>query len=261
MLADDEVDAVLAIVVPLPWHDADATALRRVVGSVAGSADKPVVACVLGQRGLVAHAGRVPTFAFAEHAAGALGRAASYAQWRARPPGRLPELDPDALADAHRAVARVLERSPDGGPLTGDDLAALLVAADASVAAGASDAEGDTVWVRVVRDDVFGPLVTVGIGADPTATAGDEAVGIAPLTDVDARALVGCTDQHVLVLDALAGLVARVARLADAIPELAEFGLGPVIVTADGVHVLRASAYAARVTTPVPATVRRMRDG
>jgi acyl-CoA synthetase (NDP forming)/GNAT superfamily N-acetyltransferase len=276
MLADDGIDAVLAIVVPLPWHDADATALRDVVGAVAGTVEKPVVACVLGQRDLVGHAGRVPTLAFAEHAAGALARAAAYVQWRDRPPGTLPDLDPDALADARCAVARVLDGSPDGAALTGDDLATVLTAAGAAVAAGGSDTDSGGVWVRVVRDDAFGPLISFGIGADPVATAAagtsdDEAVGIAPMTDVDARTLICAPrgarafvddpDHPARAIDALAALVARVARVADAIPELAEFGLGPVIVTAEGVQVVRAEAWTAPVAGRAPVAVRRMRDG
>jgi acyl-CoA synthetase (NDP forming) len=62
----------------------------------------------------------IPSFAFPESAARALGRAAEHAAWRRRPEGTIPDL---ADVDAERArgiVAEQIARSPDGAWLDPD---------------------------------------------------------------------------------------------------------------------------------------------
>jgi acyl-CoA synthetase (NDP forming) len=75
----------------------------------------------LGARG-------VPVFAFPEPAVAALGRAAGYAAWRARPLGSRPDLPGIDRAEARAIVDRLLERG--GGWQTASDAAAILACYD-----------------------------------------------------------------------------------------------------------------------------------
>jgi len=270
-VASDGIDAVVAVVVPLPGHDAEADALRRVVGTVAGASTKPVVASVLGQRALIGHAGTVPTFAFAEHAAMALGRVAAYARWRRRPAGEFTELTGIDTAAARHAVAAVLAARPDGGSLDPSTVATVLSAAGITVTALAAGTPGDAVAaaIRLDSDPAFGPLVTFEIASRHRELLRDAAVCVAPLTDVDAAELVrslrtsplwfGYGDAAPLATGALEELLVRVARLADEVPEISRCSLDPVVITATGVVITGASLEVAPVTN-VPTDVRRMRD-
>ena len=270
-VASDGIDAVVAVVVPLPGHDAEADALRRVVGTVAGASTKPVVASVLGQRALIGHAGTVPTFAFAEHAAMALGRVAAYARWRRRPAGEFTELTGIDTAAARHAVAADLAARPDGGSLDPSTVATVLSAAGITVTALAAGTPGDAVAaaIRLDSDPAFGPLVTFEIASRHRELLRDAAVCVAPLTDVDAAELVrslrtspllfGYGDAAPLATGALEELLVRVARLADEVPEISRCSLDPVVITATGVVITGASLEVAPVTN-VPTDVRRMRD-
>jgi acyl-CoA synthetase (NDP forming) len=71
----------------------------------------------------------VPAFASPEPAARALARAATYAEWRRRPPGAVPELDGFDADRARSVVERFLDRSPQGRWLPPDQIDELLDAA------------------------------------------------------------------------------------------------------------------------------------
>ncbi len=110
LLAADEVDALIVIYAPIdaaqvgPTEDALHAALER-----AGRA-KPVVTCLMGEGGRGQARGLrrgLPSYAFPEGAARALGRATEYAAWRARPEGVLPALEGCDAAGA-RAVCRAI---------------------------------------------------------------------------------------------------------------------------------------------------------
>jgi acyl-CoA synthetase (NDP forming)/GNAT superfamily N-acetyltransferase len=98
--------------------------------------------------------------------------------------------------------------------------------------------------VGVVAEPVFGPLVVFGLGGVATDVLGDRAARLAPLTDADAAAMVGAVRAAPLLTGgaggpavdtgALAGLLLRVSRLADDLPEVAELDLNPVIARPDG---------------------------
>ena len=68
----------------------------------------------------------VPAFASPEPAARALARAATYAEWRRRPPGAVPELDRFDPAGARTGVERFLHDSPEGGWLPTEQVGELL---------------------------------------------------------------------------------------------------------------------------------------
>ncbi len=100
VLRDDAVDAVIVIYASPVVTDAGAVA--RAVADAATGADggKPVVACFLGRldvadelRGDGSSRSTIPTFAFPEAAARALGRAAGIAAWRDRPVGTVATLE------------------------------------------------------------------------------------------------------------------------------------------------------------------------
>ncbi len=118
LLADDGIDACLVVfVAPLVTHaeDVGAAVVRGAVG-----ATKPVVSCFLGHNGtldLLATDGdvrRIPSFAFPEAAAGALGHAADLTDWRRRPEGQIPEFEGVNLEAARHLVTAALGRAPEG---------------------------------------------------------------------------------------------------------------------------------------------------
>ena len=125
VLRDDEVDAVIVIfVAPLVTQPDD---VARAIRTAAGDAGpKPIVACFLGSHGIPdalrstqPDERSIPSFAFPESAAAALGHAAGYGAWRRRPEGAVPDFSD---VDTKRARAIVSERvgPPDGVWLDGD---------------------------------------------------------------------------------------------------------------------------------------------
>jgi acyl-CoA synthetase (NDP forming)/RimJ/RimL family protein N-acetyltransferase len=111
-------------------------------------------------------------------------------------------------------------------------------------------ADGVEVLVCVVQEPVFGPLVVFGLGGVATEVLGDHAARLTPLTDTDADSLIhevhaaplllGYRGRPAVDTQALAGILLRVSRLADDLPELAELDLNPVIARPDGAHVVDA---------------------
>jgi acyl-CoA synthetase (NDP forming) len=109
---------------------------------------------------------------------------------------------------------------------------------------------GVEVLVGVVQEPVFGPLVVFGLGGVATEVLGDHAARLTPLTGTDADDLIHGVHAAPLLLGhrgtppvdaaALAGLLLRVSRLADDLPEVAELDLNPVIAAPDGVQAVDA---------------------
>jgi acyl-CoA synthetase (NDP forming)/GNAT superfamily N-acetyltransferase len=238
VLDDPSVDAAMAL-----FTSPSAAPLDDVADAIAEAAaagpGKPVIACVVGRRGLIDTrngqlAGgpdppggarrRLPSFAFPEAAANALGRVATYAQWRRRPAGTVPALG-DIDLGAARAVVDTWIRleaedgdaedgdvqphdTDDGdtgdgdtgdgdtderaaGWLDADPAARLAEAYGLRVDRSPTDAPGATggrPWdlvVGVTQDALFGPLVTLGVAK----VGGPElarAARAVPLTDLDA---------------------------------------------------------------------------
>jgi acyl-CoA synthetase (NDP forming)/GNAT superfamily N-acetyltransferase len=245
LLADDGVDAVLVVHVGLGGDDPEErlAALERAVED----ASKPVVACVVGGDGRLPERDtrRVPNYRFPEAAVRALAIAADRRAWLGRPLGQVPVLEGFDAAAAQAVVA-----AAGDGWLGGDETVALLGAAGLSL--GAPDDAGDAVAVLVgaVNDAELGPVVGVAPGGGlgwAGAIAGDAVFRLAPLTDVDAEELVDGPPAVRAALHggahdaaALRDVVLRLAALADAVPELAEAELDPVVVGAAGVVVVGA---------------------
>ena len=113
--------------------------------------------------------------------------------------------------------------------------------------------------VGIVADPQFGPVVACGAGGTTVELVNDVQVGVAPLTDVDARSMVrGLTTFPLLDgfrgsskkdVDALDDVVLRVASIAEHHPAIVEMDCNPVMVKPHGAVVVDARA---RVRAPVP---------
>ena len=213
LAGDDEVDAVLAIVLPTGATGDLEAAIQQ------ADVPKPLAAVVLTQPESVRLLNnRVPAYGSPEAAVRALARAAGYGAWRAAPRGQVP-----ALPDVRTEDARALVRGSAPGWLGPAQAAELLRCYGIPLADLAPP--GPQVKVRVAGDRVFGPLVTVEAG-DSSRTA-----RFTPLTDVDAAYL---TRSHP-DLDVLHDLLLRVSRLADDLPEVTELDLdlgGAAVISA-----------------------------
>ncbi|MDQ2624665.1 MAG: acetate--CoA ligase family protein, partial [Actinomycetota bacterium] len=138
------------------------------------------------------------------------------------------------LARAVRLADAVVGAFPAGAELSRDQVDELLATIGLSRHSGERP-EGVACVVRSTEDRLFGPLVSFGLAGDASELLGDLAQGIAPLTTADVAHLVrsvraaprlfGYRGQSAVDVAALEDLVARVAALADALPELATLEL------------------------------------
>ncbi len=257
--ADEGVDAVLAVAVPTAIAD-----LRTAV--VTASLGKPVAVVLVdqaesvrvlpngggggadGPEAATAAVSGLPAYAYPEGAARALGHAARYRAWLDRQHGTVPELSGLRAADARELIAGFLGVEPAGGWMPPERAAALLSCYGIPLAPASSD--GTEVLIGVRQEPVFGPVVVFGLGGAAAGLLGDQAARLTPLTDTDADELIGGSDVAPLLaghggappadIAALAGVLLRVSRLADDLPEVAELELNPVIARPDGVRVTRA---------------------
>jgi acetyl coenzyme A synthetase (ADP forming)-like protein len=243
LVDDEDVDAVIVIFTP-PL----VTRAEDVAGAVAAVArdagDTPIVACFLGHDGVPAglrgddDRRTVPSFAFPEAAAQALGHAADLADWRRRPAGAVPDLAGVDIPRARALVDRVLAEHPGGRWLDADTAAELLgsfaipmvrsrIVADVGGAQSAADELGYPVALKaaapelVHKSDVGG--VALGLGdADAvrdafdtmTARLGDRMGGalVQTMSTPGIETIVGCTHDPLfgpLVLFGLGGVTAE----------------------------------------------------
>jgi acetate---CoA ligase (ADP-forming) len=128
---DPAIDAVVVIYIP-----PQVTAPEEVAAAVARAAatlpaTTPIAAVFMTPDGAPASLsqgprGRIPSYAFPENAAIALGAAARYGRWRARPRGRAHVIDRDATRAIRAIVARAQEGATAARWLPPADVAALL---------------------------------------------------------------------------------------------------------------------------------------
>ena len=167
VLVDPAVDSVLAIYIPvLPTDAPDIAAVIREAAQF--TQGKTLVATFMGTQGVPAPLAPVPSFPFPERAVTALARAAKYAEWRAKPIGRMPEFNLNA--DGLRSI--IDRKLAEGGgwldPIDTRDLlsaagipvAALEVAEDCEDAADAALRVDFPVAVKAI-----GPLHKSDVGA------------------------------------------------------------------------------------------------
>jgi acyl-CoA synthetase (NDP forming)/GNAT superfamily N-acetyltransferase len=261
--ADTAVDAVLAVSGP-------ETLTGLIAGLDAADAGKPLVLAVPGQHEavrLIATPGgsrTLPAYASLENTARALAHAVRYGAWRARPPGHVPEfhdLHPD---DARTVVEAFLDRTQGGGWLSPAITAELLGRYGIPLVPAwqASGKKGTEVTIKVIQEPVFGPLTVFGLASTASGVPSDIAARLAPLTDSDADSLIrsirgasillGHCDAPAADLAALTGMLLRVSRLAEDLPEVAELEISPVIARPDGVFAVTSRIRVTPATTGDP---------
>jgi acetyl coenzyme A synthetase (ADP forming)-like protein len=124
--ADDAVDALIVIHSPVLVANTDAVAAA--IASAAAHA-KPVVAVLVGRdRSILDVSGNagVPVFGAIEQAVLAVGHAAAYGRWRARPPEAEPLRDDLDTSTTRRLVEEVLTVTPAGRWLTQQEVTTVL---------------------------------------------------------------------------------------------------------------------------------------
>jgi acyl-CoA synthetase (NDP forming)/GNAT superfamily N-acetyltransferase len=126
LAADDEVDALIALVLPTAATGDLVAAIQQAEVRV------PLAAVVLDQPESVrliprtAGDGQIPAYGYPEAAAAAMARAARYGTWRAEPRGRVPSL-PDIRTEEARTLVREFFRATFGGGwMPADQTAELL---------------------------------------------------------------------------------------------------------------------------------------
>lgn len=139
--ADPNVDAVIAIYIPVLARNVDEMK-AAIVSAAAGVPDtKPVLTVLMSSQGLPATAssgprGALPCYRYPENAALALGAAQRWARWREQEPGNV--ISPPTMAE--RAVRAIVERIVRDArePVWASpaDCAALLRAVEIEVAVG-----------------------------------------------------------------------------------------------------------------------------
>ena len=125
LLADPNVDSIIAIYIPVLPTDAPAVAtVIREAAEIANG--KTIIATFMSARGLPASLSPVPSFPFPERAVNALARATAYAKWRRAPMGKVVEY----LDMNKSAIRTIVDRkiADGGGWLSPADVQALLVA-------------------------------------------------------------------------------------------------------------------------------------
>ncbi len=135
LLASGSLDALIAIYIPVVPTDfaAYTRAIAEGVAAArkAGTTGKPVLACLLhedsAKASIDAGSERVPVYSFPENVGRALARAASYAEWRARPLGVHPDF-PDIDPAAARRVCREALRASGSGWLSAGEIREVLSA-------------------------------------------------------------------------------------------------------------------------------------
>lgn len=122
--------------------------------------------------------------------------------------------------------------------------------------------------ISSAEDELFGPVVSFGLAGVVPELLGDRGYRIPPLSDVDAVDLIHTPKSAPLLngydgsppvnQSALVDLIVRVGLLADDIPELAELRLEPVVVSAEGLAVLGATAVLRQAPARHDDEVRRL---
>jgi len=188
----------------------------------------------------------VPMFAFPEDAARALGHIAQYAEWRRRPLGHVVELT-DVDVDAARAIVEDALADADHRQLDDARTRELLSTVGVAVSAAADGSDGITMLVGVRHDATFGSVLLVGIGDAFADLLADVRIRLHPVTDHDIDdmlgelrgfpLLMGDTGDPPVDLDALRNLLFRVNALVEAVGEIDELDLQPVVALPDGIRI------------------------
>ncbi len=244
LAADDEVDAMIALVLPTAASGDLVNAIQQAEVGV------PLAAVVLDQPESVrliprtGGDGQIPAYGYPEAAAAAMARAARYGAWRAEPRGQVPSL-PDVRTEDARTLLRGFFHATLGGGLLPPDQAAELLRCYGITLAELTPAGSEDEAVRAF-EAVAGPVV---LKADvPGLLHKTDAGGV----ELDLRTAAGVRSayrrlasrfgerqRHVLVQPMIAGGTEVIVGVAD------DHVFGPLVVLGLG--------GADRGTTEVPA--------
>jgi hypothetical protein len=125
---------------------------------------------------------------------------------------------------------------------------------------------GLDIQVIAHQDARLGPLVALGRGGAAGSSPDELEVGLVPLTTLDASRLVAASPVAELLdrLEApgvtarLEELLLRVSALVEAVPDLAEIRLDPVLVSGGALAVTDLTVLVAPFVSPVGPAVRRL---
>ena len=156
----------------------------------------------------------------------------------------------EAVRQAYQEMA---ERFPD-------ELAGVLVQPMAEA--------GVELLAGISNDDVFGPMVVLGLGGIETDVFAERAARLTPLTEADVTEMLTSTKLGSLLAPhrgrpgvdqtALMDLLGRISQLADDLPQLVEADLNPVIGRPDGFTVVDVRIRLVQRQAPTP-FLRRLR--
>jgi acyl-CoA synthetase (NDP forming)/RimJ/RimL family protein N-acetyltransferase len=235
---DRDADAVIVVHVPSPGFDAAgvAAAIRaRAAPAV------PVLGAFIGSMPMPppGDGERLPIFGSVEAASRALARVSRYADHLRAP--HEDEPPPDGI-DPDRAAGIIAAGLAAGGGWLGGPAAEALLAAY-GIPLTAPAPPGPQLIAGVVGDPEFGPLAVVA-GGPAAELVRDVQVGLAPVGVGAAERLVRGLRTFPLLdgfrgaphadVAAVADVVARVAALAAAHPEIAELDCDPLVAGPDG---------------------------
>jgi acyl-CoA synthetase (NDP forming)/GNAT superfamily N-acetyltransferase len=281
--AGDEVDAVLALVVPTAASD-------LIPALTSARLPVPLAAVVLDQaesvRLLPSTSGGpgVPAYAYPEGAARALSRAARYGSWRSRPADTVPDLPGLRVAEAKALIAAFLDRMPGGGWLPAAEADRLLrcyqlpvapfrLVTDADQAAAAAAELGRPVALKaeacgLVHKSDAGAVLLDLAGPDQARAAFRELAGrfagrftgavVQPMISGGTEVIIGVVQEPVfgpLVVFGLGGVATEV--LGDHAARLA-----PLTTTDadDLIHSIRAAPLLLGQRGQPPASIAALRD-
>jgi acyl-CoA synthetase (NDP forming) len=118
------------------------------------------------------------------------------------------------------------------------------------------------------EDALFGPVVSFGIAGEVTRLLKDRGYRIPPLSDRDvddlikapmaAPLLFGYRDSPPVDIELLAGLIHRVGRMADDLPDITRLELNPIICSGRGLAVVGAAAWSGPVMIRADLEARRL---
>ena len=185
LLGESAIDAVVVLFIALA--EGDAERVLDAVERAATSAEKPVLAAILGADGQPPRraTGRVPNFRLPEACVAALGRAADRRAWLSRPlgqPARLPGIEPER---ARERAAAALADAGDGndGWMDPASLEELLNAYRVPLAPTARCRDPDAAVAAAAR---FGGPIALKASLPAPSHAGDIDAVLLGLTGEDA---------------------------------------------------------------------------
>ena len=126
LAADDEVDAIIALVLPTAATGDLVTAIQQADVGVPMAAvvlDQPESVRLIARLGAE---GQIPAYGYPEAAAAAMARAARYGAWRTEPRGQVPSLPDIRTEDARALVHAFFHDTVGGGWMPPDRTAELL---------------------------------------------------------------------------------------------------------------------------------------